>query len=105
MTVARLLSVRLCEAGCPNATACCLVQGNTMPSVPAHGASFRGAPVDFEVLVMHQSRRFRVASHQNAYIGALRRQVRTHQQLHAPTTRGCLPQCLQRPLPPARLCS
>jgi hypothetical protein len=46
-----------------------------MPSVPAHGASFRGAPVDFEVVVMHQNRRFRVASHQNAYIGALRRQV------------------------------
>jgi hypothetical protein len=46
-----------------------------MPSVPAHGASFRGAPIDFEVVVMHQNRRFRVASHQNAYIGALRRQA------------------------------
>ena len=56
-------------------TACGLLQGNTMPSVPAHGASFRGAPVDFEVVVMPQNRRFRVASHQNAYIGALRRQV------------------------------
>lgn len=45
-----------------------------MPSQPAHGASFRGLPVDFDVQA-HVGRRFRVASHMNAYVGALRRQV------------------------------
>lgn len=46
-----------------------------MPAEPAHGASFSGEPMKFDVTVAPQQRRMWVASHSNAYVGALRRQV------------------------------
>ena len=48
-----------------------------MPAEPAHGASFRGSPICFDVTLVPQQRRLPLMSHSNAYVGSLRRQVAT----------------------------